>query len=177
MNAPCPVVGFCAHSGTGKTTLLVKLVQILAARGLRVGVIKHAHHNFDTDRPGKDSYELRHAGARRTLVSSRRRWALIQEHGDADQEASLQELLAIIAHRTLDVVVVEGFKREAFAKIELHRKELGKPLLCRADANVIALATNDEKIGDVGIPVIALDDPAAVADFIVGRFRLRQAHS
>ena len=175
VSAPCPVVGFCAHSGTGKTTLLVKLLQILTARGLRVGVIKHAHHNFDTDRPGKDSYEIRRAGARRTLVSSRQRWALIQEHGDSDREASLEELLAIIAHRTLDLVVVEGFKREAFPKIELHRKELGKPLLCRDDDNVIALATNDENIGDVGIPVIALDEPAAVADFIGARFGLRQA--
>lgn len=175
MNTPCPVVGFCAHSGTGKTTLLVKLLQILKGRGLRVGVIKHAHHNFDTDRPGKDSYEIRRAGARRMLVSSSRRWALIHEHGEAEREASLQELLGIIAHGTLDLVLVEGFKREAFPKIELHRKELGKPLLYRGDANVIALATNDENIGDVGIPVIALDDPGGVADFIVGRFGLRRA--
>ncbi len=172
MNAPCPVVGFCAHSGTGKTTLLVQLLRVLRAHGLRVGVIKHAHHNFDTDRPGKDSYELRHAGARRTLVSSSRRWALIHEHFDADREASLERLIEIITRETLDLVLVEGFKHEAFPKIELYRKELGRPPLYPDDDNVIALATNDEHAGDAGIPVIALDDPGGVADFIVERFGL-----
>ena len=172
MNAPCPVVGFCAHSGAGKTTLLVKLLRILRARGLRVGVIKHAHHEFDTDRPGKDSYELRRAGAHRTLVSSSRRWALVHEHFDADQEASLEELTATITREALDIILVEGFKREAFPKIELHRKELGRAHLYPGDGNVIALATNDENLGDIGIPVIALDDAEGIADFVIERFGL-----
>ena len=172
MNAPCPIVGFCAHSGTGKTTLLVKLLRILRARGLRVGVIKHAHHEFDTDRPGKDSYELRHAGAQRTLVSSSRRWALVHEHFDADQEASLERLIGIITREALDLVLVEGFKREAFPKIELHRRELGRAHLYPGDGNVIALATNEKNTGAVNIPVIALDDAESIADFVVGRFGL-----
>lgn len=166
MKTPVPVVGFCAHSGTGKTTLLVKLLQILRARGVRVGVIKHAHHNFDTDRPGKDSYELRKAGAQRMLVSSRRRWALVHEHVGEDRETPLEELAAIVSRGPLDLILVEGFKHEPFPKIELHRKELKRPLLHPEDANIIALATNDKPDADIGIPVLDIDNPQAIADFL-----------
>jgi len=166
MKTSVPVVGFCAHSGTGKTTLLVKLLQILKARGLRVGVIKHAHHDFDTDRPGKDSYKLRKAGAQRMLVSSSRRWALVHEHAGENRETPLEELVAIISRAPLDLILVEGFKREAFPKIELHRKELQRPLLHPQDANIIALATNDKPDAGVGIPVLDIDNPQAIADFL-----------
>jgi len=161
-----PVVGFCAHSGTGKTTLLVQLLQILRARGVRVGVIKHAHHNFDTDRPGKDSYELRKAGAQRMLVSSKRRWALVNEHVGEDRETPLEELVAIVGGAPLDLILVEGFKHESFPKIELHRKELKRPLLHPEDGNIIALATNDKPDADIGIPVLDIDNPRAIADFL-----------
>lgn len=166
MKTSVPVVGFCAHSGTGKTTLLVKLLQILKARGVRVGVIKHAHHNFDTDRPGKDSYELRKAGARRMLVSSRRRWALVNEHAGEDPETPLEELVTIVSRGPLDLILVEGFKHEAFPKIELHRKELKRPLLHPQDRNIIALATNDKPDAGIGIPVLDIDNPPAIADFL-----------
>jgi len=166
VKALVPVVGFCAHSGTGKTTLLVQLLQILRARGVRVGVIKHAHHNFDTDRPGKDSYELRKAGAQRMLVSSKRRWALVNEHVGEDRETPLEELVAIVGGAPLDLILVEGFKHEPFPKIELHRKELKRPLLHPEDGNIIALATNDKPDADIGIPVLDIDNPRAIADFL-----------
>ena len=174
MKTPVPIVGFCAHSGTGKTTLLIKLLQILRAKNLKIGVIKHAHHNFDTDRPGKDSYELRKAGAQRMLVSSSRRWALINEHFDEDRETSLAELIEVVSREPLDLILVEGFKHEPFPKIELHRKELGQTRLYPEDVNIIALATNDQADADIGIPVMDLDDPQAIADFLIA---LVAAHS
>ena len=114
-NAHIPILGFAAWSGTGKTTLLRRLLPILAGRGIRVGMIKHAHHDFDVDTPGKDSYELRKAGAAQMLISSRRRWALMVER-PVDREPPLDEVLLELDQELLDLILVEGFKHERFAR-------------------------------------------------------------
>ena len=165
-----PLLGFCAYSGTGKTTLLTTLLPLLKAQGFKVGVVKHAHHKFDTDQPGKDSYELRKAGAKQMLVSSDKRRALITELFEGEPEAKLDELIACLDCNDLDLILVEGFKKEAFPKIELHRPELGKPVMYREDKNVIAFATNAAAPDDVKIPILDLDTAEDVLDFIVKRF-------
>lgn len=168
--ARVPILGFAAYSGTGKTTLLVELLRIFRARGYRVGVVKHAHHSFDIDKPGKDSYELRHAGARQMLIGSRRRWALVAETED-EHEPKLDELLRHLDQDVLDFVLVEGFKGEAFPKIELHRPHLGQPLLHPGDAAIIAVATDEPATAGTRLPVLDLNRPADVADFVL-RFLL-----
>lgn len=140
---PRPILGFSAHSGTGKTTLLKRLLPILRDAGVRVAVIKHAHHRFEIDQPGKDSYELRKAGATQMLVASSRRMALVTEF-DREREPGLREMLAALDPERFDMVLVEGFKREAFPKIELHRPSLGRPLLCLHDPHIIAIASDGE---------------------------------
>ena len=139
--AGVPVLGVAAYSGTGKTTLLRKVLPQLRARGLRVAVIKHAHHSFDTDVPGKDSYELRKAGATQMLVASRHRWALVSETGDGP-EPRLETLLDRLDYKNIDLILVEGFKTEHFPKIELHRPSLGQPLLYQLDRSIVAIATD-----------------------------------
>jgi molybdopterin-guanine dinucleotide biosynthesis protein MobB len=160
-----PVLGFAAWSGTGKTTLLRRLIPALRARGLRLGVVKHAHHAFDVDQPGKDSYELRHAGAERVLVGSRRRYALMVEHDDG-AEPTLEALLACMPASGLDLILVEGFKHERFPKMELHRPSLGRPLLYPDDPSVIAVATDAPLPEPPALPVLALNDADAVAAFV-----------
>lgn len=162
-----PVLGFAAYSGTGKTTLLRQLIPLLCNEGLHIGLIKHAHHQFDVDQPGKDSYELRHAGAQRVLVGSRRRWALMVETPDAE-EPTLPDLLGQLPADDLDLILVEGFKHEAFPKIELHRTATGRPWLYPDDSSIIALAT-DNSIGlaTVDMPVLDLNQPAVIAGFIL----------
>lgn len=163
-----PIIGVTAFSGTGKTTLLKQLIPLLRARGLRVGVIKHTHHDFDVDRPGKDSYELRHAGAAETLLASGRRWALMVET-DGEGDPELARLLERMDQRNLDLVLVEGFKHERFPKIELHRPSLGKPLLFPDDPDVIAVAA-DAPIGrETQLPLLDLNDPEVIVAFILTR--------
>ncbi|ROR32319.1 molybdopterin-guanine dinucleotide biosynthesis protein MobB [Inmirania thermothiophila] len=164
-----PVLGIAAYSGTGKTTLLVRLVPLLKRRGLRLGVVKHAHHDFEIDYPGKDSYEVRKAGAEQVLVASRHRWALVTEMGDTG-EPPLDALLERLDRHRLDLVLVEGFKHGRFPKIELHRPVLGRPLLCLEDETVIALATDAPPQRAVPVPVLDLNRPEAIAEFICGRF-------
>jgi molybdopterin-guanine dinucleotide biosynthesis protein B len=164
MNNSLPVLGFAAFSGTGKTTLLKQLIPLLAARGLRVGVIKHAHHNFDIDKPGKDSFELRKAGARQMLVASARRWALMTEN-DASGDPPLDELVGRLDPDSIDMVLVEGFKHVPFPRIELHRPALGHPLLYPDDSSIIAVAA-DAPLAGCDLPVLELNDAAAVADFV-----------
>ena len=135
-----PLLGFAAWSGTGKTTLLEQLIPILVSRGLRLGVLKHAHHDFDIDQPGKDSHRLRKAGASQMMVASRRRHARIMETDLA--EADFHQLLASFDQTCLDLLLVEGFKHEHFPKIELHRAAIGKPLLFPIDSDIIALASD-----------------------------------
>src|SRR5581483_10988443 len=149
MHKNIPVLGIAAYSGTGKTTLLRKVLPSLRTHGLRVAMIKHAHHSFDTDVPGKDSYELRKAGATQMLVASRHRWALVTETGDAD-EPRLGQLLGRLDQSSLDLILVEGFKAEAFPKLELHRPSLGHPLLCALDRSIIAIATDAPLAVDLG---------------------------
>lgn len=164
--ARLPILGFAAYSGTGKTTLLRKLLPLLRARGLRVAVIKHAHHSFDIDVPGKDSYELRRAGAAQMLVASRHRWALITETGDTG-EPRLEELLGHLSQDALDLILVEGFKAEPIPKIELHRPQCGHSLMCLTDRSIIALATDEPPATALHIPVFDLNEPQALVEFIL----------
>ena len=160
-----PVLGFAAWSGTGKTTLLRKLIPALREGGLRIGIIKHAHHTFDVDQPGKDSYELRNAGAQRVLIGSRVRWALMNENEHAD-EPSLAELLVTMPSTDLDLILVEGFKHEHFPKIELHRAGLGRGLLYPHDSSIIAIACDDLPGPPPHLPVLDLNDIETVTDFV-----------
>mgnify|MGYP001823277436 FL=1 len=166
---PLPLVGFAAFSGTGKTTLLLKLLPLLKASGLRIAVVKHAHHSFDMDYPGKDSYRLRVAGADEMLVAARCRIGWIRECRDERPEPSLREALEILDPSRLDLVLVEGFKAEAFPKIELHRPALGKPLLFPEDRNIIAIATDGGRLAqDPGdLPQLSLDRPDEIAAYLL----------
>ena len=156
------IFGLAGWSGSGKTTLLAALIPELAARGLSVSTIKHAHHDFDIDRPGKDSWRHRQAGAREVMVSSARRWALMHElRGDA--EPSLDELVRRLG--PVDVVIVEGFKRHPHPKLEVHRPSLGKPLLYPEDPHIIAIASDEPFAAP--LPLLSLADPAAVAGFML----------
>lgn len=159
-----PVLGFAAWSGTGKTTLLTQLLPLLRKRGLRVAVIKHAHHSFDLDTPGKDSYELRRAGADQLMVASAQRWALIVERR-REKEPQLEELLAQLDRVNLDIVLVEGFKHVRFPKIELHRATLGQPLLFPDDDSIIAVASDCPVATQ--LPTLALNDLPALANFVL----------
>lgn len=159
-----PVLGFAAYSGTGKTTLLVSLLPLLKACGLHLALIKHAHHNFDIDYPGKDSYELRKAGSEQVLIASDYRRALITETPQG-KEPQLEELIDELNLDKIDLVLVEGFRHLAFPKIELHRPSTGKPLIYPNDNNVIALAA-DEKIESGELALLDLNQPQLIADFI-----------
>lgn len=154
------IIGLAGWSGAGKTTLLTRLIPCLTGRGLSVSTIKHAHHAFDVDRPGKDSYEHRAAGASQVLVSSAKRWALMTEHRDAP-EPGLRELLAQLA--PVDLVIVEGFKRHSHPKIEVHRAANGKPWLHPEDPMILAVAA-DTAPPPGAPPHLALDDIGAIAD-------------
>lgn len=162
-----PVLGCCAFSGTGKTTLLTRLLPLLRGRGLRVGVVKHAHHSFDIDHPGKDSHTLRESGASQVVVASAQRIASIEERARRDTEPRLADALARIDAAHVDLVLAEGFKAEAFPKIELHRPSLGKPLLCRQDNNIIAVASDAPVDLPDGVVALDLNDPDAIAAFVV----------
>ncbi|KIU44168.1 molybdopterin-guanine dinucleotide biosynthesis protein B [Bradyrhizobium sp. UASWS1016] len=156
------VIGLAGWSGAGKTTLLSRVIPYLRGRGLRISVIKHAHHEFDVDVPGKDSWVHRQSGATEVLVSSTRRWALMHELRGAD-EPRLPELLAKMA--SVDLVVVEGFKREPLNKIEVHRAANGKPLLFPDDPCIVGIAS-DVAI-ETRLPIAHLDDIAAVAELML----------
>jgi molybdopterin-guanine dinucleotide biosynthesis protein B len=170
MNLPdIPLVGVAAYSGTGKTTLLIKLLSIFNERGLRVGVVKHAHHTFEIDYPGKDSYELRKAGANQVLIGSRKRWALITENLDK-QDKSLEYHVNNLDLENLDLVLVEGFKPETIPKIELHRPELGKDLLFPEDQSIIAIATDAKMENTNNLTCLDLNNAEQIAQFIIDRF-------
>ena len=167
-----PLIGFCAFSGTGKTTLLTQLIPLLKNQGIRLAVVKHAHHNFDVDKKGKDSYELRQAGAAQMLISSSRRWALMTELGEQQEELTLPLLVEQIDHKSIDLILVEGFKKEAFTKIELHRPSLGHPMMCREDSNIIALASDEACETPEKITCLDINSPKEIANFIVRHFNL-----
>ncbi|EJG0752223.1 bifunctional molybdopterin-guanine dinucleotide biosynthesis adaptor protein MobB/molybdopterin molybdotransferase MoeA [Vibrio parahaemolyticus] len=159
-----PIIGFAAYSGTGKTTLLEALLPKLTEAGLRIGMLKHAHHNFDVDKPGKDSYRLRKAGASQMLIASRNRYALMTETPEA--EAEFEYLLTRFDEDKLDVVLVEGCKNIAFPKIELHREEVGKPWLYPHDDNIIAIASDSAEL-DSELPQMNINDLDAIAQFVL----------
>jgi molybdopterin-guanine dinucleotide biosynthesis protein B len=154
------VIGLAGWSGAGKTTLLVKLIPELRRRGLSVSTLKHAHHSFDIDQPGKDSFEHRQSGASEVLIASGRRWALIHELRD-EPEPDLAALLRRLS--PVDLLVVEGFKAYVHPKIEVHRAANGKPLLFGDIPNVRAIAS-DIAVPDAPVPVVPLDDVVAIAE-------------
>jgi len=164
-----PLVGFTAYSGTGKTTLLIKLISILSDKGIRVGIIKHAHHTFDIDQPGKDSYMLRKAGASEMLIGSVNRWALMVD-AEKDQEFTLQDHIQRLDQDSLDLILVEGFKLEAIPKIELTRPSLGNDLFFPDDENVIAVATDEPLPIETDLPLLDINNPDQIAAFICEHF-------
>jgi molybdopterin molybdotransferase len=165
MPYPKPVLGFAAFSGTGKTTLLEKLIPQLNQDGVRIAMVKHAHHEFDIDKPGKDSYRLRKAGAQQILIASSQRQALMTEN-TFPEEPRLDELVTRLDLSSIDLVLVEGFKHVPFPKIELHREALGKTLMYPEDDNIIAIAT--DHLTDCGdLPSLDINDATAIAAFIV----------
>jgi len=164
------IIAIAGYSGSGKTTLIERVIPCLVGEGYTVSLIKHAHHEFDIDRPGKDSHRHRLAGASEVLITSSNRWALMHELRGA-AEPSLQEQLKHLS--PCDVVIVEGWKHEAIPKIEVHRRLADKPLLFTEDKAVVAVAT-DESLA-TPLPQFALDDAEGVAQFIVRYLGLRKA--
>jgi molybdopterin-guanine dinucleotide biosynthesis protein B len=156
------VFGFAGYSGSGKTTLIERLIPILTRRGMTVSLIKHAHHTFDLDQPGKDSHRHRKAGCMEVLVTSSRRWALMHELRGAP-EPSLHEHVKRMS--PCDLLLVEGFKRESIPKLEVHRAEVGEPLIHPHDQNVVAIAS-DTRL-DTKLPQFDLNAPEPIAEFIV----------
>src|SRR5882757_2691126 len=161
------VIGITGWSGAGKTTLLTRVIPRLTARGLRVSTIKHAHHAFDVDQPGKDSHTHRAAGATEVLVSSANRWALMHELR-GEPEWTLDALLEKLSR--VDLVLVEGFKTQAHPKLEVFRAVVGKPLLHPEDGNIVAIASDRPLAASV--PVVSLDDVEAVADILAEKAAL-----
>ena len=174
-NAIVPILGFAAFSGTGKTTLLEKLIPLLSSSGLRVGLIKHSHHSFDIDKPGKDSYKLRQAGASPVMLVSMHRRAMITEFRST-KEPCLNDQLKAFDQTEIDLILVEGFKSEFFPKIELYRPSLKNKLLFPNDPSIIAIATDEEIEGaytsalsdEIKTPTLLdINNPALIVQFIV----------
>jgi len=161
------IFGFAGWSGSGKTTLIEKLIPRFVGRGLRVSLIKHAHHTFDVDQPGKDSYRHRHAGAAEILVTSSRRWVLMHELRGA-QEPSFEEQVKRIS--PCDLLLVEGFKHAPIPKLEVWRATPGEPLLHPNDQHIVAVAS-DARV-DTKLALLDLNDDAAIARFILDHLKL-----
>ena len=159
-----PVLGFSAYSGTGKTTLLVELLPLLKEKGLSIAMIKHAHHDFDVDEPGKDSYRLRKAGADQVLLASNYRRVLMMETPEGD-EPQLEDLIDSLNLKDVNLVLVEGYRHLPFPKIELHRPSRNKELIYLDDSHVIAVAS-DEIIDTGSLPLLDLNNPQEIANFI-----------
>ena len=162
------IFGLAGWSGSGKTTLIVKLIPLIIGKGLTVSTIKHAHHAFDIDRPGKDSFEHRQSGAMEVLISSANRWALMHELPE-EREPPLSELIKRMS--VVDLLLVEGFKWEPHPKIEVYRSSLGKPLLQPDDKNIIAVAC-DEKLNNIDVPKLQLSSVSEIAEFILTTLKI-----
>ncbi|HEU4588191.1 MAG TPA: molybdopterin-guanine dinucleotide biosynthesis protein B [Gemmatimonadales bacterium] len=163
-----PVIGFVGASGSGKTTLIVRILPLLRAEGLRVAVLKHAHGGFDMDRPGKDSYRVREAGASEVLIASRARWAHLGELDDELEEPPFRALLERFDPARVDLVLAEGFAREAYPKIEVYRPALGEPPRCwPGDPTVIAVATDAPLAVARPVRRLDLNAPAEVVGAVV----------
>lgn len=157
------IFGLAGWSGSGKTTLMVRLLPELVGRGISVSTVKHAHHNFEIDRPGKDSYEHREAGATEVMITGGRRWALMHEIREK-AEPTVAELMS---HMTpVDLLLIEGFKKDGHPKLEVYRAATGKPLICREDPKIVAVAS-DGALEGIDIPQLDLNDVPAIADFII----------
>lgn len=165
------IFGLAGWSGSGKTTLVCRLIPELTGRGVGVSTIKHAHHDFDVDQPGKDSYAHRRAGATEVLVTSANRWALMHELRGGP-EPSIEDLLPHMS--PVDLLLIEGFKVYPHDKLEIYRPSAGKPLLCLEDEHIVAVAS-DAPVPQAQVPVIDLDDIAVIADFILDRTGLAPA--
>ena len=164
------VIGLAGWSGSGKTTLIVQLIPALVARGLRVSTMKHAHHAFDVDKPGKDSYEHRAAGATEVMIGSAKRWALMHEL----REETEPDSLSLMRHMTpVDLLIIEGWKAEGHDKIEVHRAANGKALIQPDDPKIVAVAS-DENLPGLPVPRLDLNDVEAIADFIVAHCGLTE---
>lgn len=165
------IFGFAGFSGSGKTTLLEKVIPLLVSRALKVSLIKHAHHNVDIDKPGKDSYRHREAGCSEVMLVSGSRWALMHELRGA-AEPGLEEQLARFS--PCDLILVEGYKENAIPKIEVYRPSHGKPLMWPQAQGIVAIATDapHELPSSIAVPVLDLNDPAEVADFVLRKMEL-----
>ena len=161
------IFGVTGWKHSGKTGLMERLITEFTARGLSVSSIKHAHHSFDIDYPGRDSYRHRDAGARQVLLASRNRWALMHELRDED-EPSLGDLLKQLS--PVDLVLIEGYKRDRHPKIEAHRKETGQPLIAPEDETIVAVASDTSVTIDR--PVLELNDTTSIANFIAQHLEL-----
>lgn len=159
------ILGIAGYSGSGKTTLLEKVIPLLKAHGLNVSIIKHAHHDFDIDRPGKDSFRHREAGAHEVMIASGYRWALMHELRE-EAEPSLEELCSRLS--PCDLVLVEGYKFSAIPKLEVHRMDTGHPLLYPDDPHIIAVVT--DSTAALPLPALDIDAPQQVVDHILGYF-------
>ncbi len=156
--------GIMGWRNSGKTTLMVTLLPELIKRGFLVSTIKHTHHKFEIDKPGKDSHQHRLAGAKEVLIASAGRWALIHEQSNNPEE----DMEVLIARMTpVDLLLIEGYKSHHHAKLEVHRPATGKPLMCLDDASIVAVAS-DEILANIPVPLFDLNDTVAIADFIVG---------
>ena len=165
-----PKIGFAAYSGTGKTTLLKKIIPELSKRHFRVAVVKHAHHTFEIDHEGKDSYELRKAGADQLLIGSKQRWAHINEKPSPD--LGLTDYLSLLQADSLDVILVEGFKPEKIPKIELFRPSLGHKPFYPEDDSIVAIATDGELPVSSALPKLDINNPINVCEFIIDYLKL-----
>jgi len=168
-HAHIPMLGFAAFSGTGKTTLLTQTIPILKHHGLRIGLIKHSHHDFQIDQPGKDSFRLRAAGASPVMLVSTHRRAIITEITPV-QEPRLDDQLKLFDQSELDLILVEGFKAERFPKIELHRPSMNKPLLYPNDPDIIAIATDGVLETPSALTQLDINRPEMIAAFILNQF-------
>jgi molybdopterin-guanine dinucleotide biosynthesis adapter protein len=156
------IFGFAGYSGSGKTTLIEQLIPLFVQRNLKVSLIKHAHHTFDVDQPGKDSFRHRHAGCTEVLVTSSRRWALMHELRGAPEPGLTEQIERL---SPCDLLLVEGFKHERIPKLEVYRSEVGESLLHPHDTNIVAVAS-DAKV-DTKLPQFDLNAPPVIAEFII----------
>ena len=164
-NFPIPLLGLAAYSGTGKTTLLEQLIPRLIEQGLNIAVVKHSHHDIEMDKPGKDSYRLRKAGACQLLLAGTRRAVLFNEYGQ-QQDKKLIDQLLLLNIQNLDLVLVEGYRDEPFNKIELHRYALNKPFMFANDASIIAVAC-DQAVQNCTLPQLDLNDIEQLTQFVL----------
>lgn len=164
------IIGLAGWSGSGKTTLVTAVIPVLVRRGLKVATVKHAHHEFDIDQPGKDSWQHRHAGASEVAIVSSRRWALVHELG-AEPEPPLTDILQKLS--PVDLVIVEGFKRHPHPKLEVYRAAVGKPLLHPDDNCIVAVAT-DAPLREASVPVLMLDDIDGIANVLAAEAMSRE---